>query len=47
MSEDGPLWFAQDDNPKVIDLLRQHGADDGATNVAGRTPADLFASRRA
>ncbi|WP_428001149.1 ankyrin repeat domain-containing protein [Acidovorax sp.] len=47
VSEDGPLWFAQDDNPKVIDLLRQHGADDGATNVAGRTPADLFASRRA
>eukprot|EP01034_Spumella_vulgaris_P034562 gene34562-42632_t len=30
----------------VIDLLRSHGADDGARNVAGRTPADLFASRR-
>ena len=41
----GTLWFALDDNPKVIDLLRSHGADDGARNVAGRTPADLFASR--
>jgi hypothetical protein len=45
-SDGGPLWFALDDNPKVIDLLRSHGADDGARNVAGRTPADLFASRR-
>lgn len=41
----GTLWFALDDNPKVIDLLRSHGADEGARNVAGRTPADLFASR--
>lgn len=47
VSEDGAGWFAQDDNPKVIDLLRQHGADDSVANVAGRTPADLFASRRA
>jgi ankyrin repeat protein len=45
-SDGGPLWFALEDNPKVIDLLRSHGADDGARNVAGRTPADLFASRR-
>lgn len=46
VSDGGPLWFALDDNPKVIDLLRSHGADDGARNVAGRTPADLLASRR-
>ena len=46
VSDGGPLWFALDDNPKVIDLLRSHGADDGARNVAGRTPVDLFASRR-
>lgn len=46
VSDGGSLWFAQDDNPKVIDLLRSQGADDGARNVAGRTPADLFASRR-
>ncbi|RYF26610.1 MAG: ankyrin repeat domain-containing protein [Comamonadaceae bacterium] len=42
----GSVWFSLDGNPQVIDLLRQHGANDGATNVAGRTPADLFASRR-
>ncbi|RLJ39225.1 ankyrin repeat domain-containing protein [Acidovorax sp. 106] len=42
----GTLWFALDDNPKLIDLLRSHGADDGARNVAGRAPADLCASRR-
>ncbi len=46
VSEGGPLWFALDDNARVMALLRQHGADDSATNVAGRTPADLFASRR-
>jgi hypothetical protein len=46
VSDGGPLWFALDDNAQVMALLRQHGADDGATNVAGRTPADLFASRR-
>ncbi|RYF24274.1 MAG: ankyrin repeat domain-containing protein [Comamonadaceae bacterium] len=43
---EGPVWFALDGNPQVIDLLHQHGANDGAINVAGRTPADLFASRR-
>jgi ankyrin repeat protein len=46
VSDGGPLWFALDDNPKVIELLRRHGADEGARNVAGRTPADLLASRR-
>lgn len=46
VSDGGPLWFALDDNPKVIALLRQLGADNGATNVAGRTPDDLLASRR-
>lgn len=46
VSDGGPLWFALDDNPKVIELLRRHGADEGGRNVAGRTPADLLASRR-
>ena len=46
VSDGGPLWFALDDNPKVIELLRRHGADEGARNVAGRSPADLLASRR-
>ena len=46
VSDGGPLWFALDDNPKVIELLRRHSADEGARNVAGRTPADLLASRR-
>lgn len=47
LSDDGgPLWFARDENPEVIALLRQRGADDAARNVAGRTPADLFADRR-
>ena len=30
----------------IVELLRRHGADEGARNVAGRTPADLLASRR-
>lgn len=46
VSDGGPLWFALDDNAQVMALLRQHGAHDGAINVAGRTPADLFTSRR-
>ena len=25
VSDGGPLWFALDDNPKVIELLRRHG----------------------
>lgn len=40
------MWFAGEDNPQVMELLRQHGADDGARNIAGVTPADLFESSR-
>lgn len=45
VSDGGPLWFALDDNPSVIALLRQHGANDGAQNIAGVTPRDLLARR--
>ncbi|RYF24276.1 MAG: ankyrin repeat domain-containing protein, partial [Comamonadaceae bacterium] len=38
------VWFAGEDNPQVVALLRQHGADDAARNAAGRTPADLAAA---
>ncbi len=40
------MWFAGEENPQVIELLRQYGADDGARNIAGITPVDLFASSR-
>ncbi|MGE6340513.1 ankyrin repeat domain-containing protein, partial [Acidovorax sp. NPDC077664] len=37
------MWFAGEENAQVVELLRQHGADDNARNAAGRTPADLAA----
>ena len=45
-NEDVALFASPLPAATVIDLLRSHGADDGARNVAGRTPADLLASRR-
>lgn len=40
------MWFAGEENLQVIKMLRQHGADDCVQNIAGMTPADLFASSR-
>ncbi|MES2951784.1 MAG: ankyrin repeat domain-containing protein [Pseudomonadota bacterium] len=37
-------WFARDENPQVIEMLLEHGADALARNAAGRTPADLAQS---
>jgi len=37
-------WFARDENPQVIAMLLEHGADPLARNAAGRTAADLARS---